>query len=91
MDRVARARKIAEANEEGAARRRHLARSAAPAYRRQLLLDAARLDHLAAGWRAEAEQEEERQAPCWCGRKRSTLPDSDGTGCAEHDGILTPA
>ncbi len=90
MDRALRARRIASANLEAAARRRHLARSAAPAYRRQLLLDAARLDDVARRWLQEAAAEKERQAPCWCGRKRSTLPDSDGTGCAEHDGILTP-
>jgi hypothetical protein len=103
MDRAARARLIAANNACAAAERRARAMSAAPAFRRTLLLDAARLEHLAAAWRAEAIAEEEKAeaaAPpgipalrrtCWCGRALSTLPDSDGTGCSEHDGILTPA
>lgn len=91
MDRVARANRIAACNTQAAAHRRRLAVNAAPAYRRTLLLDAARLDDLAAQWRAEAAAERAKVRRCWCGRKLSTLPDSDGTGCAEHDGILTPA
>jgi hypothetical protein len=89
MDRVARANRIAASNTELAAARRRAALHAAPAARRRLLLDAARLDDLAAQWRQEAAAERAKVVRCWCGRKLSTLPDSDGTGCAEHDGILT--
>jgi hypothetical protein len=98
MDRAARARKIAATNARAAADRRHKAHDASPAYRRRLLLDAARLDDLAAGWRQVACEEEETAARaavtadrCWCGRKLSTLPDTDGTGCAEHDGVTSAA
>ncbi len=34
----------------------------------------------------ESAKERARTRRCYCGRKVSTLPDSDGVNCSEHDG-----
>lgn len=91
MDREARARLIAARNTAAAAARRRKAHDAAPSARRTLLLDAARLDDLAAQWRAVAAEEAEKAAAprvpaprrrcAYCPKAAG----ANGYECAEHD------
>lgn len=91
MDRQARALLISARNTAAASQRRTLAHAAPPAARRTLLLDAARLDDLAAQWRAVAAEEAEKAAAPRVPaprRRCAYCPKSVGANgyeCPEHD------
>lgn len=91
MDRTARARIMAARHAATAARRRRDADSAPAARRVTLLLDAARLEHTAAEWRAEAAKEAGKAAAPRIPaprRRCAYCPKAAGPNgyeCAEHD------